>query len=70
MLYEDEGDTYRYEQGACSEIEFTLRGRTLSVGARRGSFPGMLQQRRFRIVTPDGTTREIQYDGSAQKIQL
>ncbi len=70
VLYEDEGDTYRYEQGACSEIEFTLRGRTLSVGARRGSFPGMLLQRRFRIVTPDGTTREIQYDGSAQKIQL
>ena len=70
VLYEDEGDTYRYEQGACSEIEFTLRGRTLSVGARRGSFPGMLQQRRFRIVTPDGTTREIRYDGSAQKIQL
>ena len=69
-LYEDEGDSYRYEQGACSTIEFTLRGRTLTVGARSGSFPGMLQQRRFRVVTPDGVTREIQYDGSAQTIQL
>ena len=69
-LYEDEGDSYRYEQGACSTIEFTLRGRTLTVGARSGSFPGMLQQRRFRVVTPDGITREIQYDGSAQTIKL
>ncbi len=70
VLYEDEGDSYRYEQGACSTIEFTLRGRTLTVGARNGSFPGMLQQRRFRVVTPDGTVRELNYDGSAKKIQL
>ena len=69
-LYEDEGDSYRYEQGACSTIEFTLRGSTLTVGARSGSFPGMLQQRRVRVVTPDGITRELQYDGSAQTIKL
>ena len=70
ILYEDEGDTYRYEQGACSEIEFSLRGNTLSIGARSGSFPGMLQQRRFRVVTPDGQARDVQYDGSAQIIRL
>ena len=70
VLYEDEGDTYRYEQGACSTIEFTLRGRTLTVGERSGSFPGMLQSRRFRVVTPDGTVRELVYDGKTQKIQL
>jgi alpha-D-xyloside xylohydrolase len=70
VLYEDEGDSYRYEQGACSTIAFTLRGRTLTVGAREGAFPGMLQTRRFRVVTPDGTVRELNYDGSAQKIQL
>ena len=70
VLYEDEGDTYRYEQGACSTIEFTLRGRTLSIGARSGAFPGMPQQRRFRVVTPDGAVREVSYDGSALKIQL
>ena len=69
-LYEDEGDSYRYEQGACSTIEFTLSGRTLKVSAREGSFPGMLQQRRFRVVTPDGVVRELHYDGSAQTIQL
>jgi alpha-D-xyloside xylohydrolase len=70
VLYEDEGDSYRYEQGACSTIEFTLRGRTLTVGARSGAFPGMLQQRRFRVVTPDGAVREVSYDGSALKIKL
>ena len=70
VLYEDEGDSYRYEQGACSTIAFALRGRTLTVGAREGAFPGMLQTRRFRVVTPDGTVRELNYDGSAQKIQL
>ena len=70
VLYEDEGDTYRYEQGTCSTIEFSLHGRTLTVGARSGSFPGMLQQRCFRIATPDGTVREVSYDGSAQLIRL
>ncbi|MCR5840605.1 MAG: DUF5110 domain-containing protein [Bacteroidales bacterium] len=70
ILYEDEGDTYRYEQGACSEIEFSLHGNSLSIGARSGSFPGMLQQRRFRVVTPDGQVRDVQYDGSAQTIRL
>ena len=70
VLYEDEGDTYAYEQGACSEIEFSLRGGTLTIAARRGSFPGMLAARRFRVVTPDGKVREVAYDGSAQKVRL
>ena len=69
-LYEDEGDGYAYEQGSCSEIEFTLKGRTLTVGERRGSFPGMLRERTFRIVTPDGRSQEISYDGSSRSIKL
>ena len=69
-LYEDEGDGYAYEQGVCSEIEFTLKGRTLTVGERRGSFPGMLRERTFRIVTPDGRSQEISYDGSSRSIKL
>ena len=70
ILYEDEGDGYAYEQGACSEIEFTLKGRTLTVGERRGSFPGMLRERTFRIVAPDGRSQEISYDGSSRSIKL
>ena len=69
-LYEDEGDGYAYERGACSEITFTLKGRTLSIAARSGSFPGMLTTRTFRIVTPDGTVRTLTYDGKAQTVKL
>ena len=51
-LYEDEGDGYRYEQGVCAEMDFHYDDarRTLSIGARRGAYPGMLARRRFRIV--------------------
>jgi len=70
ILYEDEGDGYAYEQGACSQIEFRLKGRTLDIGARSGSYPGMLSSRTFRIVTPDGRTQEIAYDGQARSVKL
>lgn len=51
-LYEDEGTNYRYESGAFSEIPLTWDddSGTLTIGARRGSFPGMVEQRRFRVV--------------------
>ena len=51
-LYEDEGDSYRYEQGAYSEIQFAWneQQRCLSISARQGQFSGMLAQRRFDVV--------------------
>ncbi len=51
-LYEDEFDNYNYEQGLYSTIEFSWNdnARTLVIGERRNSFPGMLETRRFRIV--------------------
>ncbi|WP_220718887.1 TIM-barrel domain-containing protein [Agarivorans litoreus] len=50
-LYEDEGDSYRYEQGAYSEIVFEWDNskRCLHIAKRSGSFAGMLQQRTFII---------------------
>ncbi len=51
-LYEDEGDGYAYEKGAFSTIGFhwdDAAGK-LTVGAREGTFPGMLQKREFRVV--------------------
>ena len=51
-LYEDEGDGYGYEKGRRSEIRFhwsDAEGR-LTIAARKGSFPGMLQSREFRVV--------------------
>ena len=51
-LYEDENDNYNYERGSYSEIIFhwSQRTRTLTIGDRKGSFPGMLQHRRINIV--------------------
>ncbi|RAJ82071.1 alpha-D-xyloside xylohydrolase [Chitinophaga dinghuensis] len=54
-LYEDENINYGYERGAYSRIRFTWNeaGKTLQIGAREGSFPGMLEQRYFRIIFVD-----------------
>ncbi len=51
-LYEDEGDSYRYEKGAFATIpiHWNNQTHTLTIGARKGSFPGMLTQRTFHIV--------------------
>jgi len=51
-LYEDEGDTYHYEKGvyATIPIEWRESAGTLTIGERKGSFPGMLSSRRFRVV--------------------
>ncbi|MEO8541470.1 MAG: glycoside hydrolase family 31 protein [bacterium] len=52
MLYEDEGDSYRYEQGAFATIplRWNEARKTLTIGARTGEFPGMLRERTFRVV--------------------
>ncbi len=51
-LYEDEGDNYDYEHGAYSVIpmHWDDKTSTLTVGERRGTFPGMLDHRTFRII--------------------
>jgi len=77
-LYEDENDTYAYEQGAYATIplQWDEAAQALTIGQRQGSFPGMLVNRTFRVVfvaenhgagigaaaQPDRTVR---YDGTA-----
>lgn len=65
-LYEDEGDSYNYERGVYTTIPFVWKDktRTLTIGARQGSFPGLLQSRQFTLVWPDGTTQTIDYNGT------
>ncbi len=55
VLYEDENNNYNYEKGAYSTISFKWndKERKLSVGDRKGNFPGMLINRTFRIVVVD-----------------
>ena len=72
-LYEDEWDGQAYKKGAYSTIDFKLKGRTLTVGPRSGSFPGMLDSRRFRIVyTGAGIHGEktVEYTGKQLIIKL
>ena len=72
LLYEDEGDGYNYEKGVYSTIAFSWDDKTstLTIGDRQGTFPGMLQSRTFTIVKPDGTKREVSYDGKAVKCKI
>jgi alpha-D-xyloside xylohydrolase len=51
-LYEDENDNYDYEKGVYSTIDFHWNDakRQLTIDARKGEFPGMLQTRSFQLV--------------------
>ena len=71
VLYEDEGDNYNYEKGMYSVIRFGWNDKkhTLTIGARKGSYPGMLSERAFTIVWPDGTTKTVNYQGQEINVE-
>ena len=51
-LYEDENDNYNYEKGLYSTISFKWDNKKeiLTIGERNGEFPGMLKNRKFKVV--------------------
>ena len=65
VLYEDEGDSYNYEKGIFSTITFRWNNarKTLTISERKGNYPGMLASRQFTVVWPDGTTKQVNYQG-------
>ena len=74
-LYEDEGDGYNYERGAFTEIPFSWDDstRTLTIGPRKGSYKGMLRERRFTIIVAGHTSSQpqtVSYSGEAISINL
>ena len=71
-LYEDEGDGYNYEKGYYATITFCWndKARQLTIGTRQGGYKGMILDRKFTIVLPDGTSRTVSHDGNEQKIQF
>jgi alpha-D-xyloside xylohydrolase len=82
-LYEDENDNYNYEKGACSTITFHWDNnrRRLTIDDRKGSFPGMVQERNFNIViiwknhgtgveTTDNPDKVVSYHGERVTIQM
>ena len=50
-LYEDDGTTYGYERGEFSRIPFSYdeTTRTLTIGTRHGTYPGMSQKRQIHV---------------------
>ena len=83
QLYEDEGTNYNYEKGKYATIDITYDDatKTISFGARKGQFNGMLKNRRFNVVLitkdapkplnlekPEG--RMVQYNGKALSCKL
>ncbi|MCD8296708.1 MAG: glycoside hydrolase family 31 protein [Prevotella sp.] len=64
-LYEDEFDNYNYENGAYTEIPMSWndRSQTLTIGAHKGSYNGMLATRSFNIILPDGSSKCFNYNG-------
>ena len=81
-LYEDENVNYGYEAGRCAKIKITYdeAKKTLTIGDREGSFPGMLQERTFTVVTvnaskaqgydPEASGIEVKYNGKKTEIKL
>ena len=51
-LYEDENDSYNYEDGIYSTITFKWDDakKTLTIEDRKGSYPGVLAERKFKII--------------------
>ena len=83
-LYEDEVTNYKYEKGkyAMIDLKYNDAQKTLTIGARKGSFDGMLQKRRFNVIlvnaqnnqgvnlakTPKG--KMVKYAGQAVTVKL
>ena len=81
-LYEDAGDSYDYEKGERTVInmKWSDADRTLTIADREGQFPGMLKNRKFRVVLmgegsavgdsaqPAGVN--VSYSGKARTVKL
>ena len=83
-IYEDEGTNYNYEKGkyATIDIRYNDALKTVTFGARKGAFDGMLQKRRFNVVLVSGNNQQgislakapkgkmVKYAGQAVTIKL
>lgn len=83
-LYEDEGTNYNYEKGKYAMIDFKYNDaqKTLTIGARKGSFDGMLQKRRFNVILVNAQSNQgvnlakapkgkmVKYAGQAVTVKL
>lgn len=82
-LYEDENDNYNYEKGMYSTIllKWNDKSKTLTIGERKGNFPGMTETRTFNIVmvgeqngigvnAASQITKTLVYNGKSKSVKL
>jgi alpha-D-xyloside xylohydrolase len=84
-LFEDDGKSLDYRTGGAATIEFSYveSEKTLTIGARKGSFPEMLEHRTFNVVfvspdhgagadpTPDSAIdQKVAYSGAEVKVKM
>lgn len=72
ILYEDEFDNYNYEKGAFTEISINWdnSNRKLIIGDRKGSYNGMLLNRKFSVILDDGSRKTVTYNGKKVVIKF
>ncbi|MTW09980.1 DUF5110 domain-containing protein [Pseudoduganella eburnea] len=76
-LYDDDNETYAYEKGQSARVKLSWndKAKTLAIGARQGSFPGMVKTRILNLVLAGQAngkglataqaTRTVRYDGKS-----
>lgn len=82
-LYEDENDNYNYEKGMFAEVDFMWADtqKQLIISDRKGTFPGILQEREMKFVIVDSKNgggiknsdkldKVVIYNGTEQVIQF
>jgi alpha-D-xyloside xylohydrolase len=82
-LYEDDGESYRYEKGEYAVIPIAWNNATgtLTLGARMGMFKGIMKERTFQITlvnkskgvgesSPAPPSLTVHYDGGAHTVKV
>lgn len=73
ILYDDEGDNYNYERGLYSTIpmKWNDSAKTLTIGERKGSFPGMEEEMTFIVKSPTRELpKEVKYSGQEITVKM
>lgn len=80
-LYEDDNETYAYEKGQSAryDLQWDDAKRTLTIGKRRGTFPGLVTRRTLRVLVMDRAgdaatvqpeARTVAYEGRALTLRF
>jgi alpha-D-xyloside xylohydrolase len=81
-VYEDDNETYDYEKGqyATYELSWNDAAKSFTVGARKGTYPGLVKTRTLNIVlvspanasaiAPATATRSITYSGKPVSVKF